>query len=180
MYGKAYLPFLKKESDTQEYMIDATIIKAHPHAAGCLIENQAKEALGRSKGGFSTKIHAVVDALGLPVDLSLTGGNRNDITQAAALLSGKTPDKLIADKGYDSDIFKEQLINQNIEPVIPSRAKRKVEAYYDKEAYKERFLIEKFFLKIKAFRGIATRYCKTAKSFLNRLKLVCILLWITF
>ena len=77
---------LKKESDTQEYMIDAAIIKAHPHAAGCL-----------------------VDALGLPADGRLTGGHRNDMTQAEGFMKGKTPDKLIAGKGYDRDAFREQL-----------------------------------------------------------------------
>jgi transposase len=161
-------------------MIDATIIKAHPHAAGCLIAEQENEALGRSKGGFTTKLHAVVDALGLPVDVSLTGGHRNDITQAEPLMKDKTPDRLIADKGYDSDAFRAQLVEQGIEPVIPPRAKRKNPATYDEEAYKERHLVENFFLRIKFFRGIATRYCKTATAFLNLVKIACILTWVRF
>jgi transposase len=161
-------------------MIDATIVKAHPHAAGCLIPEQENEALGRSKGGFTTKIHAVVDALGMPVDISLTGGHRNDITQAETLLKDKTPNKLIADKAYDSDAFREQLTEQGIEAVIPPRAKRKSPASYDKEVYKERHLIENFFLKTKFFRGIATRYCKTARMFLSIIQICCILMWARF
>lgn len=97
--GADFCGLKKKESDTQEYMIDSSSIKAHPHAAGCPRACQSDEALGRSKGGFTTKIHAVVDALGYPVALSLTPGNRNDITQAEALLENIQCDKLIADKG---------------------------------------------------------------------------------
>jgi len=159
-------------------MIDATIVKAHPHAAGCLIAEQENEALGRSKGGFTTKIHAVVDALGLPVDVRLTGGNRNDITQAEDLMKDKAPRKLIGDKGYDSDAFRNMLAEKGVEPVIPPREKRSNPASYDEEAYTERHLVENFFLKIKFFRGIATRYCKTASIFLNLVKIACILAWV--
>jgi len=159
-------------------MIDATIVKAHPHASGCLIAKQENEAFGRSKGGFTTKIHAVVDALGLPVDVCLTGGHRNDITQAEELMKDKSPQKLIGDKGYDSDAFRKTLAEKGIEAIIPPREKRSKPASYDKEVYTERHLVENFFLKIKFFRGIATRYCKTASIFLDLVKIACILAWV--
>ncbi len=143
-----------------------------------MIEEQENEAIGRSKGGFTTQIHAVVDALGLPVDVRLTGGHRNDITQAEALMKDKKPDQLIADKGYDSDAFRETLVERGVEPVIPPRSKRNNPASYDKETYKERHLIENFFLTIKFFRGVATRYCKTASLFLNLVKIACLLTWV--
>ena len=85
-------------------------------------ENQA---IGRSRGGLTTKIHAVVDALGNPVALSLTPGQAADITQAAALLDEVDPDALIGDKGYDSDALVAKLEQRAITPVIPPKTNRK-------------------------------------------------------
>ncbi|CAM4423116.1 MAG: hypothetical protein LEGION0403_FIIPPAGN_02180 [Legionella sp.] len=79
-------------------MIDATIVRAHACASGYMKEGNEAQALGRSKGGFTTKIHALVDALGNPIKFILTGGHRNDITQAAELLKEQHD----TDKGYDS------------------------------------------------------------------------------
>jgi hypothetical protein len=85
-------------------------------------ENQA---IGRSRGGLTTKIHAVVDALGNPVALSLTPGQAADITQAAPFLDDVEPDALIGDKGYDSDALVEKLEQRGIMPVMPPKANRK-------------------------------------------------------
>lgn len=87
-------------------LLDSTIIRAHPCAAGAATQPEQEsqdQALGRSRGGFSTKIHIVVDALGNPLDCVLTTGQRHDVTQVPALLAGHCCDYVIADNGYDAD-----------------------------------------------------------------------------
>ena len=108
----------------------------------------------------------MTDALGNPVDFVLTGGEVGDVTQAEKLLEGKTGDCLLGDKGYDSDALIEKLKERGIEAVIPARSNRLVQREYDKHLYKDRNLIERFFNKIKHYRRIATRYEKTAISYL--------------
>src|SRR5918992_4780924 len=86
----------------------------------------ANEAIGRSRGGLTTKIHTIVDALGNPLAVSLTGGHVHDVTQAQVLTQEIEPAALLADKGYDSDGFIEHLEVRRIKPVIPPRANRKL------------------------------------------------------
>ena len=100
--------------DVQRVMIDSTITRAHACAAGAAGSTAEAEALGRSKGGFSTKIHAITDALGNPLDFILTGGQASDIGQAKNLLA-LTPEgagALLGDKGYDSDAFFKCLLTE--------------------------------------------------------------------
>jgi transposase len=127
---------------------------------------------------LTTKIHVVVDALGNPLALSLTGGQAHDITQAETLVANVEPEAVLADKGYDSDGFIASLERREIEAVIPPKANRKVKRDCDYALYAERNLIERFFQYIKQFRGIATRYEKTARNFLAGLHLVCALAWL--
>jgi transposase len=134
--------------------------------------------LGRSKGGFTSKIHAKVDAFGLPLEYRITGGERNDITQAQSLLGAGNCDWMIADRGYDCDAFRKTLKECGIEPVIPGRKNRKTPITYDEHIYKERNVVERFFNRIKGFRRVATRYDKTAKMFLGSLYVVGIFLWL--
>jgi transposase len=89
---------LAAKADTEWLMLDSTIIRAHQHAAGAK-GGQQKEALGRSRGGFSTQIQAVCDALGHPLRFILTGGPAADCQQALALLDGWKADAVWADKG---------------------------------------------------------------------------------
>lgn len=127
---------------------------------------------------MTTKIHVVVDALGNPLTLSLTGGQVHDITQAETLIAEVKPNAVLADKGYDSDRFVASLACREIEPVIPPKANRKTKRKCDYALYAERNLVERFFQHIKQFRGIATRYEKTARNFLAGLHLVCALAWL--
>jgi transposase len=143
-------------------MIDGSTIRAHRHANGA---HQEQEGLGRSCGGFSSKIHAKVDALGMPLKFIITGGQEADIEQAKDLIADEPCDYLIADRGYDSDDFRASLIENCTEPVIPGRKHRVIEVVYDKHIYKERNKIERFFGRIKEYRRIATRYDKTAAMF---------------
>ena len=110
--------------------------------------------------------------------LSLTGGQAHDITQAETLVANLAPDAVLADKGYDSDDFIASLERREIEAVIPPKANRKIKRDCDYALYAERNLIERFFQYIKQFRGVATRYEKTARNFLAGLHLVCALAWL--
>jgi transposase len=120
----------------------------------------------------------IVDALGNPLALSLTGGQVHDITQADALLALVEPEALLADKGYGADHFVETLTARAIKVVIPPKSNRKVKRDCDFSLYCERNIVERFFNIIKHFRAIATRYEKTAQNFLAGLHLVCALAWL--
>ena len=119
-----------------------------------------------------------VDGLGNPVRFILTAGNVNDIVQAEALIRGLSFDKLLADKGYDSDRFRASIAQVGAEAVIPSTRSRSQVIPYDKYVYRDRNLVERFFNKIKHFRRIATRYEKTALSFASMLFLVGAVIWL--
>jgi transposase len=107
----------------------------------------------------------VVDALGNPLAFSLTGGQVHDIPQAETLTAEIQAEAHLAEKGYDSDKYVASLEVRAIKPVIPPKANRKVKRDCDFALYAERNLVERFFQFIKHFRGIATRYEKTARNF---------------
>jgi transposase len=136
------------------------------------------EAIGRSRGGPSTKINAVVDALGNPLRFILTPGQVHDSKQSEALIAGFEFDKLLADKGYDSDRFRLIIAEAGAEAVMPSNRSRSQAIPFDKYTYKERNLVERFFCWIKQFRRIATRYEKTASSFAGMLYLAAAMVWL--
>ena len=127
---------------------------------------------------MSTKIHAIVDALGNPIGFHPTPGQAHDLDGADKLLSGIEAEKVLADKAYDA---KERVITPLIaagkEPVIPPKSNRNDQRNYDGKLYKARSLIENFFCKIKQFRAIATRYDKTACNFLAAIQLVASIIW---
>ncbi len=108
----------------------------------------------------------------------LTGGEKSDYEQALPLLSGEVADAVLADKGYDADYIVEEVVAMEAEPVIPPRRTRKELRVYDEFLYKERNVIERMFGKMKHFRSVATRYSKTAVSYLAFVQVVAILLWL--
>jgi transposase len=117
--------------------------------------------------------------LGNPLRFILTAGQRNDITQAEALIIDLDFSRLIADKACDADHFIKLLIEEyEAEAVIPSRAKRKVPRDYDKHIYKERHLVECFINKIKWYRRIFSRFEKLADRYLSFLSFVGALIWL--
>jgi transposase len=126
---------------------------------------------------LSTKINIAVDALGNPLRFILTEGQVHDIRQAGALIEGFACEKVLADKGYDSNEFRAAIASKGAEAVIPSKRSRSEPIPYDKDVYKERNLVERFFNKIKHFRRIATRYDKTALSFAAMLALAAAMIW---
>jgi transposase len=121
---------------------------------------------------LSTKIHALVDALGNPLGFFLTPGQAHDLQGADALLPQMQADTLLADKAFDADErVIEPLRAAGKNPVIPPKSNRKVPRAFDKELYKARHLIENFYCKLKQYRAIATRYDKTARNFLAAIHL---------
>jgi len=142
------------------------------HQAPKKNETSDDEALGRSRGGLSTKIHCIADGLGNPVDFVLTGGEVHDSQCADILLDGKEADFILADKAYDNDRILRKIEGMGAAAVIPPKSNRKIQREYDKDYYKDRNLIERFFCRLKQFRGIATRYCKRGRYFLEAVKLV--------
>jgi transposase len=128
---------------------------------------------------LSTKIHALVDALGNPLAFMLTPGQAHDLEGADTLLPQMAADTLLADKAFDADKrVIEPLLAAGKTAVIPPKSNRKIQRHYDKEAYKARHLIENFFCKLKQFRAIATRYDKTARNFLAAIQLVAAIIWL--
>ena len=131
---------------------------------------QAEQALGKSRGGWGTKIHAAVSGLMLPVTVHLSAGQQADVSHAKRLLgavrAGAEVGAVIADKGYDSKAVVEAVQAMGAEAVIPTLSTRKEQRQIDKDLYKERNLAERFWNKVKHFRRVATRYEKTARNFL--------------
>ena len=128
---------------------------------------------------MSTKIHALVDALGNPLAFLLTPGQAHDLQGADVLLPQMQANTLLADKAFDAD---ERVINPLLaagkSPVIPSKSNRKIPRAFDKEMYKARHLIENFYCKLKQYLAIATRYDKTARNFLAAIYLAAAIIWL--
>src|SRR5215208_4714632 len=170
---------LSDDADNAYAMIDSTIVRAHQHSAGARKKGGEDQAIGRSRGGLSTKIHALVDALGNPLGFHLSGGEAHDLVGADHLLADMQADTLIADNAFDAD-------KRVIEPlsaagktvVTPPRSNRRSPRSFDRDLYKARHLIENFFAKLKQFRAIATRYDKTARNFLAAVYLAASAIWL--
>ena len=172
------LSFFSQSCDIGSVMIDGSIVRAHACASGYKKNSQKQQALGRSKGGFTTKIHALVDALGLPIKFILTSGQASEIKQAPELIKGIKGANILADKAFDSDIFVKQIVDQECVPVIPSRSNRKKPRKIDYYLYKERHLIECFFGKVKHFRRIFSRFDKMAQAYMGFLAFASTIIWL--
>ena len=171
-----FFHFCAEDPDLEYVSSDSTAVRAHPCAAGYGKQNE--QGLGRSRGGFSSKIHALVESLGLPLKLLLTPGQQNDKTKAAELLEGITNAYVINDKAYDADEYRDQIKRQNCEACIPPRSNRKNLYDYDKHIYKERHVIECFFSKIKQFRRVFSRFDKSARNYLSFVNIAGALVWL--
>ncbi|SRR5436305_1751417 len=137
--------------------------------------------MGRSRGGLTTKIHALVDANGMPIALKLTEGQAHDGRSAADMLGDIGEDQvLLADRAYDSDALRQALAERgawaNIKP-MPNRVN--VPAF-SSFLYRYRNLVERFFSKLKHFRAVATRYEKHDANYLALVKLASARIWMRF
>ena len=165
------------EPDMEYSIIDSTIVKVHVSVNVPLAE-QEKECLGRSVGGYTSKIHALVDALGYPLKFEITSGAHHDITQAMPLTVDLFDTQLLADKAYGAGNLRACLKAKNCAPVIPYKSNALNPESYDSELYKERNLVERFFLKIKRFRRLFSRFDKKLLNFKAFLTIAGASLWI--
>ena len=134
------------------------------------------EALGRCRGGFTTKLHAAVSVDFLPLRFTLTAGQRHDITQGSVLIAGYSCQYVIADAAYDSDAFRAEIAAEGTEAVIRPRKSRLEDIPYDEVLYKLRNVIERFFHRLKQYRRVATRYDKYALRYLGFVYFAAILI----
>jgi len=129
--------------------------------------------MGRSRGGLSTKIHLLADEAGLPVAFRVTAGQTAEYAQAISLLEGREAEAVIADKGYDSSEIVAKVESLGAVAVIPSRRHWKQPRSYDRDLYKQRNRIERCFNRLKHFRRLSTRYCRTIEAFRACTALAC-------
>ena len=173
------LEAVSKAYDGDIQMIDSSSIRVHQHAANAQKKIDGSRCMGRSRGGLTTKIHALVDAEGLPIALKLTEGQAHDGRSAEDMLDDLGPGQiLLADRAYDSDALRRNALAArgawaNIKP-MPNR--KNVPAF-SPYLYRYRNLVERFFNKLKHFRGVATRYDKRADNFLAGVKLASFRIW---
>src|SRR5712691_2274405 len=154
------------ERSRQRIHDDRRHYRARPSAQRRGTKKNGEQAIGRSRGGLTTKIHVLVDALGNPVAVMLTPGQAHDLTCAEPLLETVDPRALLGDKAFDADPFIDSLARRGITPVIPPKANRKAPRSCDFALYCERNLVERFFNQLKNFRAVATRSDKLARNFL--------------
>jgi transposase len=149
-----------------------------------------QEALGRSRGGFSTKLHVRVEGRGKPLVLLITAGQRHEqsafeplMEQGAVKRRGRgrprlRPKRVVGDKGYSSKHIRRYLRQRGIGVVIPRRKDERRRGPFDKAAYRQRNVVERLIARLKQFRRIATRYEKRAANYRGMLTLAAILLWL--
>nr|WP_152669747.1 MULTISPECIES: IS5 family transposase [Xenorhabdus] len=170
--------WLSRIADKEWLFIDGTIVRAHQHSAGAASDDD--EAIGKSRGGSSTKLHLAVDNGGLPVHFELSGGQVHDSVHAESLVvASPSSEAVIADKGYDSQRFRMFIEQRGATPVIPYRKNsRKSDQRIDECLYEPRHLVENAFARIKHFRAIATRYDKLERNYASMVSLAFIIVWL--
>ncbi len=137
-----------------------------------------KQCFGTLSWRFFNKLHAIVDAKGRPLHITLTPGERHEMVAARELIDFARGNALIGDTGYDSNEFRAELKARGIKPVISSKPERKRKIPKNRALYRMRYLVEVFFHNLKRFRGIATRFEKTRASYLAMVHIGCICLWL--
>lgn len=138
-----------------------------------------KEGFGRSKGGFTTKIHLRTNAEGLPIAAEISGGEVSDYKGYGPVMEagGPEPKVLLADRGYDADFIRDDMEARGGVAIIPTRKNRKIQIPVDGYVYALRNQVERCFNKMKNARRLATRYDKTASSYLGFVQIVAVRLW---
>ena len=177
------------ELDRTTHYVDGTTVRAHQSAAGAR-GGQQKEALGRSRGGFGTKVHLRAEGGGRPLVFLLSGGERHEAAFFEALMEAgeaeldaagraqRQPERVVGDKGYSYDRVRAYLDHRGIEALIPLRSDQGENPGFDRAAYRGRNRIERLVGRLKRWRRVATRYDKRASSYLAVLTVVAIMLWL--
>lgn len=166
-----------QQPDMEEVMVDSTCCKAHQASAGAR-KTSGPQAIGITRGGLNTKIHALCDALGNPLRFLLTPGQSHDSKAVPELLNGFKAQALLADKAYDSDKIIQIAQEQGMQVIIPSKANRKIQRPLDKERYKARHLVENLFQRMKVFRRVASRFDKLDTRYLGFVHIAGIMKWL--
>lgn len=173
----------------ETHYLDSTVVRAHQHAAGAKLSTPVEEALGRSQGGFSTKVHRRAEGHGRPMALVLTPGQRHETTAFEALMQGgavkrpgrrprRRPRRVVADKAYSSRAIRRWLRQRGIRAVIPRKCNERQRRPFDRHWYRQRNRIERLINRCKQFRRIATRYEKRAHNYLAMWLIAMIILWL--
>ena len=180
---------LAPEAGWDAPMLDSTVVRAHACAAGARRSASAR-ALGRSRGGFSTKLHLRADAHGRPVALHLTGGERHDLLGVAPLFEQATlrtgrrgrprwkPAAVIADKAYSAAWLLDAPRRKRIVPIIPNRMDQPPNPDFDRKTYRQRNQVERLVGQLKQFRRVATRYDKLAAHYLAFVQIASLRVWL--
>ena len=137
-----------------------------------------KSGHGTNKMGLNSKIHLAVDAFGMPVDLTVTRGTMADSSQADKLISDIEAQYLLADRGYDTNYVLDIAHSKKMQAVIPPTRNHKHKREYDQEIDEKCYQVENTSLKLKRWRGIATRYAKNTSSYTASLQICCMYLWL--
>ena len=166
--------------DRSLWCVDGSVVRAHRSSAGaCSTSDEEPEdhALGRSQGGFSTKVHLLTDGLGIPLAVTLTAGQSHESKSLMHLLESvpdriiKRPEALAGDKAYDSEWLREALRKKRIVDVIPRRKHKRKRERFHPAKYRRRNVVERVFGWLKEQRRIATRYDKLAANYLAFMKI---------
>ena len=176
----------KNTIDNSQWNLDSTVVRAHKSSSA---KNQA---IGKSRGGMSSKIHVVTDAQGLILNIALTPGQSHEAPIAMKVFNGvrlktdqwrkQKPEKLACDKAYDSRQIRRCLQHQKVTPVIPTKKSKRNERRgrkrkFSKVDYRNRNVVERAIGRIKEYRRVATRYEKLDASFESMIYLACITAW---
>ncbi|MBR8823925.1 IS5 family transposase ISThsp20 [Fusobacterium necrophorum] len=143
-----------------------------------LVEQKGKPSDSKDKRRLNTTVDLTVDAHDIPLRTLVTEGTRADCKMAIKLIEAMPVEHLIADRAYDTNALVEYLHEQNTQAVIPPKRNRKTKWEYNNALYEYRHLVENTFLKLKQFRGIATRYAKSVSCFAGAIHLASIVLWL--
>lgn len=172
--------------DFELWCVDGTVIRAHRVASGAASgglstqENADKQALGRSRGGYSTKLHFLTDGQGIPLSVTATPGQRNEapefknVVQASQINTfrkANRPAALAADKAYSSKAIRDYIAEMEIEQVIPTRSNETRNQHFNKVTYKKRNIVERAIGWLKEHRRIATRYEKNVEHYIAMIQL---------
>ena len=172
------------------HFVDGTTVRAHQHAAGAAGSDAETEALGRSRGGFSTKLHLKAEGTGKPMAVAITPGQRHESAAFGGLLRrgavkrpgrGRPkvrPRRVAGDKGYSSRAIRAGLRRRGIRVTIPRRRDERRRGRFDREVYRQRNRIERLINRLKQFRRVATRYEKRGAAYRAMVVIACILIWL--
>ena len=178
------------ELDWAVHFVGGTVIRAHQHAAGAKESDPEAEALGRSQGGWSTKVHLRAEGGGKPLTLVLTPGQRHEATACEQLLEQgairrpgrgrprQRPRRVVGDRGYTGRVRRAYCRRRGIRYTIPRLRTERRSGRFDRAAYRLRHRIERLIARCKQFRSRATRYDKRATSYRALWLIALIMLWI--